>query len=202
MYIKPIQVLFNCSKLSDQNQDLLTNAVLRLRRGQDEQAMELLYRTYSRSMLTLSYRITNDLQESEDILQESFLQAFSKIRQLREASSFQPWLRRLVVNNSLRSRKKQLYYEEPSLLPNLPDEDTSLWYESMPPELIKQAIQALPAGCRTVFTLYLMEDYKHREIADTLGISLSTSKSQYRYALKFLREKLAPYRSKIHNGAL
>jgi len=150
-------------------------------------------------MLTLSYRITNNLQDSEDILQESFLQAFTKIRQLREAGNFSPWLKRLVVNNSLRSRKKQLHYEEPNLLPDLPDEDTTFWYESLPPALVKQAIQALPAGCRTVFTLYLMEGYKHLEIADTLNISLSTSKSQYRYALKSLRKQLSPYQSKIND---
>lgn len=149
-------------------------------------------------MLTLSYRITNDLQESEDILQESFLQSFAKIKQLREPGSYGSWLGRMVVNNSLRSRKKHLHFELPDHFPDIPDETKTAWYEGIPPALINQAIQSLPAGCRTIFTLYLMENYKHKEIADTLGISLSTSKSQYRYALKSLRDKLTLYRKELN----
>ena len=67
--------------------------------------------------------------------------------------------------------------------------------KDIPFDKIKSAIERLPEGCRQIFTLYLMEGYKHQEIAEVLGISVSTSKSQYRYALQLLKEKLSKFRS-------
>jgi RNA polymerase sigma-70 factor (ECF subfamily) len=148
-------------------------------------------------MLTVSYRITNDLQESEDILQESFLQSFSRIGQLKAPKRYGHWLSRIVVNNSLKSRRKKLRFE---VLDDLPDSATEMgngWYRQLPPAVVGQAIQELPEGARTVFTLYLMEGYKHQEVAETLGINLSTSKSQYRYALKLLKKNLSHHHNRL-----
>lgn len=150
-------------------------------------------------MLTVSYRITNDLQESEDILQESFMQSFSQIRQLQHSKRYGNWLSRIVVNNSLKSRRKKLRFE---VLNDLQESTTEMgddWYQQLPPTLVGQAIQDLPEGARTVFTLFLMEGYKHQEVADTLGISLSTSKSQYRYALKLLKKSLSLHHQRLES---
>lgn len=156
--------------------------------------MKLLYQAYCRPMLTLSFRITGNLQESEDILQKSYLQSFCKIKQLDDPGHYVHWLRRIVVNNSLKTKQKQLRFEPLNSLSDHAQNDETPWYQDLPPNQINQAIQSLPAGCRTVFTLFLMEGYKHQQVAELLDISLSTSKSQYQYALKLLREELGQYR--------
>lgn len=180
--------------MPEENHDLITDAVLRLQVRRDELAMKLLYQTYCRPLLTLSFRITGNLQESEDILQESFLQSFRKITQLKDAGHYVHWLRRIVVNNSLKTKRTQLRFEPLDYLPDHSPNDETPWYQNLPPDQINKAIQGLPTGCRTVFTLYLMEGYRHQQVAELLDINLSTSKSQYRYALKLLREELGQYR--------
>jgi len=146
-------------------------------------------------MLTIAYRITNDLQEAEDILQESFLQSFTRIGQLQKPARYGSWLSRIVVNNSLKSRRKKLRFE---ILEDLPEyTDDGDWYRKLPASIVGQAIQELPEGARAVFTLFLMEGYKHQEVADALDISLSTSKSQYRYALKLLKKKLSHHQNRL-----
>jgi len=155
-------------------------------------AMKVLYEQYSREMLGLSYRITQNKADAEDIIQEAFLKSFQEIRKLKEAEKYPAWLKRIVLNRSLSTIKGKIHFAEiDNIAESIEDEDQEHWYEGIPFEKIKPAIQELPDGCRQVFTLYLLEDYKHREIAELLDISLSNSKSQYRYALKLLKEKLS-----------
>lgn len=156
----------------------------------DITAMRRLYERYVKEMLATSYRITNDLQGSEDILQDSFLDAFQKIHQLKDGSKYGDWLKRIVVNKSLASIKSRRRYQELSLITAFIEEEEPISKEYSISEL-QNAIQELPDGCRQVFSLFLLDGYKHREIADLLNITISTSKSQYRYALKLLREKLS-----------
>ena len=155
----------------------------------DVAAMQALYQHYSRGMLASSYRITNDLQESEDILQEAFLKSFQKINQLKDGTKYGGWLKRIVVNQSLVHVKKRIHFQEVDVTMNQAEEEEA-WYKGISFDKIEKAIQELPEGCRQIFSLYLLENYKHAEIAEYLQISVSTSKSQYRYALKLLREKL------------
>ena len=150
-------------------------------------------------MLTVSYRITNDLQESEDILQESFLQSFSRIRQLQTPARYGSWLSRIVVNKSLKSRRKKLRFEVFDDHPESAVEREGDWYRQLPAAIVGQAIQELPEGARAVFTLFLMEGYKHQEVADALCINLSTSKSQYRYALKLLKKNLSHHHHRLES---
>ena len=152
--------------------------------------MRTLYEKYSKEMLAASFRITNNLQDSEDILQEAFLNSFQKINQLKEANKYGGWLKQIVVNKSLASIKKRVNFNELSVVENRAVEEEENWFEEISFEKIKEAIQELPEGSRQVFSLFLLENYKHKEIAELLGISISTSKSQYRYALKLLKSKL------------
>lgn len=157
----------------------------------DMTAMRALYDLYAKEMLATSYRITNDLQESEDILQEAFLSSFQKINQLEENRKYPHWLKRIVINQSLALLKKRVKFKELDFaVDEAIDIDEDSWYKGISFKEIKKAIQQLPEGCRQVFSLFLLEDYKHQEIATALGISISTSKSQYRYALKLMRQKL------------
>jgi len=157
--------------------------------------MKLLYEYFAKDMLTVSFRITNSMEDAEDILQESFLTSFQQINTLVDVALYRAWLKKIVINSSLKAIKKKVRFlelEPSSAGDSVIEEDTS-WYQHISFDKIKEAISTLPDGCRQVFTLYLMEDYKHHEIAELLNIAVSTSKSQYRYALKILKEELNRY---------
>jgi len=155
--------------------------------------MKALYNLTAKEMMASSLRITNRLVDSEDILQEAFMDSFQEIDQLKEDEKYIGWLKRMVINKSLKQLKKRSRLVAIKEIEHLPEEiETDNWYEGIPFQAIKAAIQELPDGCREIFSLHLLEGYKHREIATMLGIALSTSKSQYRYALRLLREKLIP----------
>lgn len=166
-------------------QDLVNRAA-----ENDVSAIRDLYDKFSREMLSVSYRITGDMSESEDILQEAFLTSFEKLEQLENASSYPSWLKRIVTNKSLTAIRKRVRFSEVNEIPEWEEEDTNPWYSGISFDKIRDAIQDLPDGCRQVLTFYLLEEYKHREIAEMLNISVSTSKSQYRYAIGLLRERL------------
>jgi len=166
-------------------QDLVSRAA-----ENDITAIRDLYDRFSREMLSVSYRITGSMTESEDILQEAFLTSFEKINQLEKAAAYPGWLKRIVTNKSLSTIKKRIHFSEVNEISEWEEEETSPWYSNISFDKIREAIQELPEGCRQVLSLYLLEEYKHREIAEMLNISVSTSKSQYRYALGLLRERL------------
>jgi len=173
--------------------DYIAELVNRVKQD-DLLAMKVLYNEFAREMLTTSHRITQNLADAEDIIQASFMTSFEKINKLQQPKTYGAWLKRIVINNSLSLVKKQVHFEDIASIPEAPDEVEQNWYELIPFDKIKSAINELPDGCRHVFSLYLLEHYKHREIADLLNISLSTSKSQYRYALKLMKAALIKYR--------
>ena len=131
-------------------------------------------------MLNISQRIVNNRMEAEDVLQESFVNAFTKLQSFRGDSSFGSWLKRIVINNSLNVvRKKKQFFEdlneeliEGSLEDEKPDE---IEYTAKD---IHEAMMKLPDGYRVIFSLYMFEDLSHKEIAEKLNISVNTSKSQ------------------------
>lgn len=143
-------------------------------------------------MYNISYRITNDPDDAADVLQEAFLSAYKHMQSFKGESSIGAWLKRIVVNASINHIKKQRIMYEPIENQVVEEEDTSMKDEDIVLNLdrVKEAIRQLPDGFRTVFSLYLLEGYDHREIADILGITESTSKSQYNRAKKRLKEIL------------
>ena len=167
-------------------------SIISLARKNDQLAFQKLFDMYSRPLFTTSYRITNNREESKDILQECFLDSFRKLDQLSTAEKYPHWLRRMVINKSLKYLKSRRMHFD--VLENDHEEiNHDEWYKSISWETLKTEIQALSDGCRTVFTLYALEDYKHSEISEILNIHVSTSKSQYRYACKILKSKLKKY---------
>lgn len=160
----------------------------------DMVSMRTIYEMYAKQMLASSFRITNSLPDSEDIIQESFLCAFQKIEQLKDEGKFSSWLKQIVINNSIKFIKNKTSFEPlDEINEREVKEDNSNWYMSIPFNQIRESIMSLPDGCREIFSLYLLEGYKHKEIASALGISISNSKSQYRYALKLLKNILMKY---------
>jgi RNA polymerase sigma factor (sigma-70 family) len=146
-----------------------------------------LYNQYSRAMFNLSLRITNNREDAEDILQESFTECFRKISSFRFESTFGAWLKAIVVNRSINHlRKKQVSLVYLENLPDHPVQDEKDIQYSI--DGIIKGIELLPDGYRVILTLYLLEGYDHSEISQILGIAESTSKSQYMRAKEKLRK--------------
>lgn len=136
----------------------------------------------------------NNKEEAEDVLQESFTDAFLKLHTFRHESSFGAWLKQIVVNkciNTLRKRKPDIFLSDS--VPFNDETDTTEFEDDelqLKVEKIRRAIQLLPEGYRVIFSLYLLEGYDHEEIAEILNISESTSKTQYMRAKNKIREIL------------
>ncbi len=169
------------------------NIIVRCQEG-DVKAQFLLYKQYSKAMYNIAIRFLNNKMDAEDVLQESFLTAFEKIDALTSINSFGSWLKRIVINNCLTIlRKKKLYFEDISdyKLEDTADEDS---FSNLDPVIVHKEIKNLPDGGRTILVLRALEGYKHREIAEMMGISESTSRTQYKRALgilnKCLKEKV------------
>lgn len=159
----------------------------------DRQAQFQFYKLYSKAMYNIAYRITNNELDAEDVLQEAFVSAFKNIHAYRGTASIGAWLKRIVINNSITAVKKRkanlVPLEEYGEYADIEDygADDALYLNI---DKIRNAIQLLPDGYRVVFSLYLMEGYDHQEIASILGITESTSKSQYNRSKKKLRKIL------------
>ncbi|MFC2126553.1 RNA polymerase sigma factor [Bacteroidota bacterium] len=170
------------------HKDLIEQCRIGERKAQTE-----IYKLYSKAMYNISYRILKDELEAEDVLQESFLSAFRNIGSYRGDASFGAWLKRIVVNTAINQvRKRSIDFESLNDVDFEPEKDT--WDDEqivLDIQRVRDSIEELPDGFRTVFSLYLLEGYDHREIGEILGISESTSKSQYNRAKKKLREILS-----------
>ena len=146
-----------------------------------------LYNQYSKAMFNLALRMTSNREDAEDILQEAFVDCFRNISTFRYKSTFGAWLKSIVINrsiNHLRKKKVALYF--PETLPDTPADNEPEPEYSV--EKIVKGIGLLPDGYRIILTLYLLEGYDHTEISEILGISESTSKSQYSRAKEKLRK--------------
>ncbi|MFT3825960.1 MAG: sigma-70 family RNA polymerase sigma factor [Chitinophagaceae bacterium] len=165
----------------------------------DDTARSHLYRLYAGKMMSICVRMTGTRNDAEDVLQESFIIAFNNLHQLKEAGLFEPWLRKIVVNECIKyTRRKVRWHDMEDNIADLPEESDSGWLEVLSFEQIHGEIRNLPDGCREVFNLYVLEDYSHQQIADLLKVSESTSKSQYHRARKLLKERLT--KQLIHHG--
>lgn len=142
-------------------------------------------------MYNTALRLLNNRAEAEDVLQESFMDAFQKIAEFRNESTFGAWLKRIVVNKSLNLLKKRngiswLGMETAALADmadaEIDDEEWFAWKINN----IMEAIQKLPPGYRTVVVLYAVEGYSHEKIAELLGLARSTVRTQYIRAKKKL----------------
>ncbi|HSH19557.1 MAG TPA: RNA polymerase sigma factor [Draconibacterium sp.] len=167
----------------------------------DERQKYKLYQLYSKAMFNVCWRMMNNREEAEDMLQEAFSQAFLKLDSFRYDSSFGAWLKRIAINtciNAKNKRKVELTFMEEMHRFDQPqqtddnDEDLQLTVAG-----ITKAMEKLPEGGRIIFSLYLLEGYDHSEISQILNISESTSKSQFmrakRRIVEILNEQKAEY---------
>ena len=176
--------------LNSQQRNLHDDVIAQCLAG-DSGAQHQLYNLYAKAMYNICYRMTNDVDEAADVLQEAFISAFKNLNSYKGTASFGAWLKKIVVNksiNHIRSKKMNLVpleEIEPVSEDVINDEDLYLDIER-----IKSGIELLPDGYRVVFSLYLLEGYDHKEISQILGNTESTSKSQYNRAKAKLRKLL------------
>ena len=167
----------------------------------DRSACYELYRLYSRAMFNTAFRIVKNDQDAEDVLQESFISAFKGLGSFSNNSTFGAWLKRIVVNKSinyLRKRHVQVLSIEENKIDFYAGETDTFEEEYYSISAIKSAVNELAEGYRLVLTLYLFEGYDHQEISEILGISISTSKSQYNRAKKKLLSLIQ--KREVHYG--
>lgn len=132
----------------------------------------------------------NDPWEAEDVLQISFVDVFTKLDSFKGTATLGAWIKRIVLNNCINHlRKRKMFFAEmEGNLGNIPEEDYTDEVQAYNVETVKRCISSLPDGFRTVLSLYLLEGYDHKEIAEILQITESTSKSQYHRAKNKLKE--------------
>lgn len=145
-----------------------------------------LYQKYAKAMFNTALRIVNNVGDAEDVLQESFVDAFRHLDDFRYKSTFGAWLKRIVINKSitlLRKKKMQLIDIETTQVADRGDSDsvdeTTFQYKV---DEVRKAIQQLPDGYRAVVSLYLLEEIPQEEIGVMLGISHNTVRTQYHRA--------------------
>ena len=162
------------------------------KRGERKAQFEL-YRLYSSAMYNTCLRIVRDPDDAEDVMQEAFLKAFSRIGTYRREVSFGAWLKRIVVNKSLdflRLRRERVSLDEVGEVEEIPEENPGVIELAYSADEIRRAIYALPEGYRIVLSLILLEGYDHEEVSEILRISNATSRTQYHRAKKRLAELL------------
>jgi len=157
----------------------------------DPKAQRRVYEKYAPKMLGICFRYVHDEFEAEEIMIEGFVRVFDKIESFKLEGSFEGWIRRIMVNESLmylRSNKK--YQIETSYDQILYEPEPEQFRTDLETQDLLKLIEKLPMGFKTVFNLYAIEGYSHAEIAQQLGITESTSKSQLSRARVVLQNEL------------
>lgn len=159
-------------------------------------AQEALYKLYSARLLAICTRYAHTSFEAEDIFQEAFIKVFKNIDQYKGQGSFEGWLKHIFVNtaiNHFHKSKKHNNHQDPEDYADTVTSDTDI-IGSISADELTAVISKLPEGYRMVFNLYVVEGFNHKEIADMLGISEGTSKSQYAKAKAYLKKLLTQLR--------
>ncbi|MDZ4823534.1 MAG: RNA polymerase sigma factor [Flavobacteriales bacterium] len=159
----------------------------------EKRHQDRLYKKFSSLLFGICLRYTKNRMEAQDVLQEVFVKIYKNVHTFTEGHSFEGWLRRIAINTSItayRKNQKQGYTE---------DLDDVIFYRKDPMEFsdleftqeeMMSCIQKLPPGYKTVFNLYVIEGYMHKEIADMLEVDVNTSKSQLSRAKTYLQREL------------
>ncbi len=159
-------------------------------------AFKLIYDKYAARMLGICMRYCVNKAEAEDVLQEGFIKVFKNINKFRHEGSFEGWIKRIMVNTSINyfhanaKHKNEISLDENIESRYAGEDSIEIEDGNIGKEILMKLIQDLPDGYRMVFNLYVFEDYSHKEIAEILNVSESTSKSQLSKARQSLRKKI------------
>lgn len=156
-------------------------------RKNNRKAQQRLFDLYSPKMNGVLKRYLKSKEDAEDVLVEAFFKVFKNLDRFRGDGSFEGWIRRIVVNEALMFLRKQHNFNLTLEITDFDKPERLTVEDDMAVQDILNMVKQLPTGYRTVFNLFVVEGYKHREIAEMLGISINTSKSQLILAKKRLR---------------
>lgn len=175
-------------KVENQHSNQLIN---RCKKG-DKTAQFKVYKLYYKAMYNTAYRIVNDQFEAEDVMQESFLSAFTKLDSWSETVTFGAWLKRIVINKSISALKKNNRFDTVSIekvaIKNV--EDEQIEYSKINPKIILNKINKLKNNYKIAITLNLIEGYDYEEIAQIMNISYENSRTTVSRAKNKLRQLL------------
>jgi RNA polymerase sigma-70 factor (ECF subfamily) len=162
-------------------------------KNQDLKAQEELYKKFSGILFSVCLKYSPNYHEAEDNLQDAFITIFNRIEQFKGKGSFEGWMKRVTVNTVLQKYRKQRVF-------NLTNEEQleeeaiiEIEDNAVPLEFLLKIVQELPDRYRLVFTMYVLDDYAHKEISDIVGISVGTSKSNLARARGILKIKVEDY---------
>lgn len=160
-------------------------------KAQDRSAQKELYDRYAPILMSIALRYMKHHDRAEDVLMMGFYKIFNRIEGYTGSGSFEGWMKRIMINEALMEiRKKNNLHMAVDISDVEKSDDLTSALEDLQYEDLLKVVNTLPVGYRTVFTLYVIDGYKHREIAEQLGISINTSKSQLILAKNRLRELL------------
>jgi len=156
----------------------------------DRLAQKSLYESYSPVLFAIIKRYIKDVHISEDILIDSFMKIFDHLKKFEGKGSFEGWMKRIAVNQCLMHLRKNNVFHLTIESDNIVLPFETQIEEDIDFKTLLKVLDLLPVGYRTVFNLYVVEGYKHKDIAEELGISINTSKSQLRLAKERLKKIL------------
>lgn len=154
----------------------------------ERKAQNELWKQYAPLMMSICLRYLKHVESAEDILVQAFYRIFRKIDTFKGEGSFEGWLKRVVVNECLMDLRKRKSSFLTVSIDKILVEPKVDWIDNLEYEEVLSLLNGLPEGYRTVFNLYVIEGYKHKEIAALLGVSINTSKSQLLLARRRLQE--------------
>jgi RNA polymerase sigma factor (sigma-70 family) len=157
-------------------------------------AQEALYQQYATILFGICLKYSPNRTEAEDSLQDAFITIFSRIEQYEGKGSFEGWMKRITVNTVLQKYRKKRLFDIPNE-EKIEEPDVEVEQESIPLDYLLKIIQELPDRYRLVFNLYVLDHYSHKDIAEMLGISDGTSKSNLARARMILKTKIEAYRN-------
>ena len=166
----------------------------------DRRAQNELFKLYANAMYNICRRMMGDEDDAKDVLQDSFIHAFTKIKDLRNVDTFSAWIKRIVINHCINALKRKNIVttdlENEGDLVDMEENNAKgeLKYEA---QKVLRAIDKISEGCKAVLNLYLFEGYDHKEIAQILSISESASKAQYSKAKAKVRKLLEQEKSML-----
>lgn len=161
-------------------------------KNQNAKAQETLYRQYSGVLFGICLKYSPNRAEAEDNLQDAFLTIFKRIDQYQGKGSFEGWMKRITVNTALQKYRKKKVYDI-SNDQQIEDAVEEVEDNNVPLDFLLKIIQELPERYRLVFNLYVLDGYSHKEIAEMMGISDGTSKSNLARARMILKTKVEDF---------
>jgi|TARA_B110001450_G_scaffold245315_1_gene258235 RNA polymerase sigma factor (sigma-70 family) len=161
-------------------------------KNQDLKAQEELYNKFSSTLFSVCLKYSPNYHEAEDNLQDAFITIFNRIEQFKGKGSFEGWMKRVTVNTVLQKYRKQRVFSL-SNEEQLEEAVIEIEDNAVPLDFLLKIVQELPDRYRLVFTMYVLDDYAHKEISEIVGISVGTSKSNLARARGILKIKVEDY---------